>query len=141
MMPPAHLSLDEGVPGLLLDALAPVETAVASAISGVPYAAIRPAIHVEEDHRRELQSAVEAVASNHPNFFAKYGSALEFVVSLMALNAARVDHLLVISDMSGAESGQNTKACSASQALAIGLVVLAPLVFLTLILIFGSRRG
>jgi hypothetical protein len=132
--------LDYRLPGLFLDALAPVEAAIASAATGVPYVAMRSAMCVDQDHRREVLRAAQAVAAKHPDFFAEHGSELEFFVPLMAVSAAQMEHLLMLVDTEQAGSERPVKPCSAAEALVIGFIVLAPLALLTLILVLKWRK-
>ena len=130
MPAPASPALDERIPGFLLDAFAPVEAAIASAATGVPYAAMRRATEVDEDGRRKLLCAAKAVVAEHPQFFAKHLSEFEFIVPFMAITAAQVDHLLRLKAVQQAESEMPPQPCSWREAAMIGALVLAPVLLL-----------
>lgn len=136
---PARPALDISVSELFLDALAPLQAAIASAAARVPYIAVRGVMDVDEESRGEVVRAFEAVVAKHAGFFAEHRSAIEFTGPLMALNAAKVDHLLVLAGASQAEAGQPLQPCSMAETFAIGCIVLAPLALLALILILGWR--
>jgi hypothetical protein len=131
-----QLPLDERLPSLLLDALAPVEAAIASVATQASYAAMLSAVNIDQDRRHEILRATEAVVAKHPGFFAEYRSELEFLVPLMAINATQVGHVF----MQQAGSRQLVKPCSAAEALVIGLMVFAPLALLALIFVFNWRK-
>ena len=138
--------LDECVPGLLFDSLASVQAAIVSASKKVPHRTLRQAMAIDEQEKRELTRAAQAVAAKHAAFFSKHRDALEFVTVLTAINAAQMDHMLSLIDQSDgppapAESGPSGEhVCSAREALVIAFIVLAPLALLALILILERRR-
>ena len=122
--------LDDRLPGLLLDALAPIEAAIASAGTGVPYAAMRSAMEVDEIGRRKVLSATKAVIAEHPQFFAEHHSAFEFIVPFMAITAAQVDQLLKHTAAQHAESEKASQPCSWREAVIISALVLGPVLLL-----------
>lgn len=138
--------LDERVPGLIFDSLATVQAAIISASKEIPYRALRQAVAIAEQEKHELTSAAQAVAAKHSAFFSQHRDALELVASLMAINAAQMDHLLSLIDQSDglpapAELGPSEEhVCPAREALGIAVVVLAPLALLALILILKRRK-
>ena len=145
--PEARPILDEGVLGLLFDSLTSVQAAVVSATEGMPYRTLRQAMALGEQEKHELTRATQAVVAKHPAFFLEHKNALEFATVFMAINAAHMDHLLsLISQSDGAPTpaaaetlGQHV--CSASEAVAVALIVLAPLgVFALVLLIQRLRR-
>lgn len=144
-------ALDERIPGLLLDSLTTVQTAILSATERTPYRVLRQAIAISEAEKSELTTAAQAVAAKHPDFFCEHKDALEFALALTALTAMKFDHLLTAMDQSLTDepnlspamardevSGQHI--CSAREALAIALVVLAPLAILALALLIPHLR-
>lgn len=118
--------LDDRLPGLLLDALAPVEAAIGSAFTGLPYSTLRACAGTDEDSRRELLCATQAMVAAHPDFFVEHRSAIELFVPLMAISAAQLDQLLMFVDAEQARSGLPMQPFSAGQALMTALVVLMP---------------
>jgi hypothetical protein len=138
--------LDERVPGLIFDSLATVQAAIVSASKEMPYGALRQAMALGEQEKRELTSAARTVAAKYPAFFAQHKDGLEFVAALMAINAAKIDQLLSLIDQSdgphvAAEpSPSEGHVCSARAALGIALIVLAPLGFLAVLLIVEHLR-
>ena len=138
--------LDERVPGLIFDSLATVQAAIVSASKEMPYRALRQAMALGEQEKHELTSAAQAVAAQYPAFFSQHKDGLEFVAGLMAINAAKIDHLLSLIDQSDgspvrAESGPSGEhVCSARVALGIALIVLAPLGLLAVVLIAEHLR-
>ena len=132
--------LDSRLPGLFLDALTPVEAAIASAATRLPYVAMRSVVSLDEDRRGEILNATQAVVAKHPDFFAEHRSEIEFFVSLTAVTAAQVDHLVTLVDTEQAGSKQLAKPCSAVEALAIALFVFAPLALFALILVLKRRE-
>jgi hypothetical protein len=144
--PEARPILDERVLGLLFDSLTSVQAAIVSATEGMPYGGLRQAMALGEQEKRELTRATQAVVAKHPAFFLKHKSALEFATVLTAINAAHMDHLLLLIDQvdglpapAAAEMlGQHV--CSASEALAIALIVLAPSGIFALVLFIQRLR-
>ncbi len=138
--------LDERVPGLLFDSLASVQAAIVSASKELPYRALRQAMAIGEQEKRELTRAAQAVAAKHAAFLSQHKDALEFVVGLTAINAAQMDQLLLLIDQSDGSPGpaescpSGEHVCSAREALAIAVIVLAPLALLALILILKGRN-
>ena len=126
----ARPQFNDRLHGLLLDALAPIEAAIGSAVTGLPYSALRTVTAFDEDGRRELLRAAQAAAAAHPDLLAEHRSAIEFLVSLMAITAAQVDQLFALVDAERAGSGHPPQACLPREALMIGLIVLAPVVLL-----------
>ncbi len=122
--------LDERLPGLLLDALAPIEAAIASAMTGAPYTIVRGAMDLGEDHRSKLLHAAQAAVAAHSDGFAEHRSAIEFVLGLTAINAGQMDTLLTLLDAEQVGAGQPAKPCSTRDAAVIGLIVLAPVLLL-----------
>lgn len=132
--------LDDRLPGLLLDALTPVETAVLSAVSGVPYCTIRTIVNVDEIRKREICAAVQAVVTKHREVFAEYHGVLEFIVPFMAVTASQADCFLILADASRNESAMSAEPCSPRKALIIALIVLGPLALFGLVL-FSKWRN
>lgn len=128
--PADNRALDDRLPGLLLDALAPIEAVIGSAVTGLPYSALRTAAAVDEDGRRELLRAAQVAAAAHQDFLAERRSEVEFLVPLMAITAAQVDQLFTLLDAERTGSGQPPQACSPREALLVGLIVLAPVLLL-----------
>jgi hypothetical protein len=138
--------LDERVPGLLFDSLATVQAALVSASKEMPYVALRQAMALGEQEKRELTSAAQAVAAKYPTFFSQHKDGLEFVAALMAINAAKIDQLLTLIDqlngpLLAAEPGPSEgQVCSARAALGIAVIVLAPPWLLAVVLILEHLR-
>ena len=136
---------DSRLPGLLFDALGIVEAAIASAASGLPYRAVRQASLLEEPEKRELSHAALAAAEKHPEFFAKHKDLIEVAVAATAFHAAKIDAMRALIDQAdtSASTGEPTavhgKPCSTREALWIAAIVLAPLVFVGVLLL--CRRG
>lgn len=116
---------DERLPGLLLDALAPVQAAMASATTGAPYTAVRAAMDVDNRRRDEFSRAVQ-VAAARSDWFAEHRDGIEVIVGIMAISAARVDMLLQFADAERAGVGLEPEPCSTRDAVVIGLIVLTP---------------
>jgi hypothetical protein len=110
-----------------------VQAAIMGASKGIPYEVLRQTMVLGKEKRNELTSAAQAVAAKYPAFFAEHKDLVEFVTVLMAFKAAQMDHLLSLlgqSDASPApaEPGPpKDHVCSAREALAIALIILAPL--------------
>lgn len=144
--PEAHSNLDERIPGLLWDSLTRVQAAIMGASKGIPYEALRQTMVLGKEERNELTSAAQAVAAKYPAFFAEHKDLIEFVTVFMAFKAAQMDHLLSLlgqSDASPApaEPGPpKDHVCSAREALAIALIILAPLGLLALVLLIQHLR-
>jgi hypothetical protein len=108
--------------------------------------ALRQAMALGEQQKRELTSAAQAVADKHAAFFSQHKDGLELVAGLMAISAAKIDHVLSLVVQSDglpapAERGPSEEhVCSAREALGIAVVVLAPLALLALILILKRRK-
>jgi|HubBroStandDraft_6_1064221.scaffolds.fasta_scaffold260399_2 hypothetical protein len=138
--------LDERVPGLIFDSLATVQAALVSASKEMPYGALRQAMALGEQEKRELTSAAHAVAAKYPAFFSKHKDGLEFVAALMAINAAKIDQLFSLIDhlngplLAAEPSASEGHVCSAPAALGIALIVLAPLWLLAVVLILEHIR-
>ncbi len=122
--------LDERLPGLFLDSLAPVEAAIGSAAAGVPYAAMRSAMNVDEDGRIKLLRSAKAAVAGHREFFAEHRAAFEFLIPLMAIIAAKVDGLLTLAGAEHENAGLEPAPFSTRDALVIGLIVLGPALLL-----------
>ncbi len=138
--------LDERVLGLLFDSLTTVQAAVVSATEGMPYRTLRQAMALGEQEKHELTRATQAAVAKHPAFFLKHKNALEFATVFTAINAAHMDHLLSLvgqGDDSTAPAAAETlgeHVCSPREAVAIALVVLAPLGICALVLLIQRLR-
>jgi hypothetical protein len=143
--PPARQSrrpvLDERVPGLLLDSLASVQAALASAPTGLSYSDMRKAAAIAEDEKRELTSAALSMAAEHPAFFSQHRDVLEFAVVWAGMHAARVDHLFALRDAKRETGAPNEHACTGREAVLFTVVILAPLLIFILFQVLQSRRG
>jgi len=133
-------ALDERVTGLLLDSLASVQAALASAATGAPYTNMRKAVAFAEDEKREVTSAALAVAAEHPLFFSQHKEVLEFAVVWAAMYAVRVDHLFALSDVQPETGARNERACTGREAVFFALVILAPLLIFILFQALQFRR-
>ncbi len=144
--PEARPILDERVLGLLFDSLTSVQAAVVSATEGMPYRTLRQGIALGEQEKHELTRATQAVVAKHPTFFLEHKNALEFATVFTAINTAHMDHLLSLvgqADGSPAPVAAETlegHVCSASEAVAVALIVLAPLGVLALVLLIQRLR-
>ncbi len=144
--PEERPSFDERIPGLLFDSLASVQAAIMSASKGVPYTTLRQAMALDPQEKHELTSAAQGVAVKHPAFFAQHIDALDLVIVLMAIIAAHMDHLFSFpgqfdgtpAPAEPAPPGEHV--CSAREALAMALIVLAPFGLLALVLLIQHWR-
>lgn len=133
--------LDERVPGLLLDSLASVQAALASACTAVPYSDIRNALAVTDDEKRELTSMALSIAAEHPAFFSQHRDVLEFAVVWAGMHAVRVDHLFALGDEQPETGARNERACTGREAVFFALVILAPLLIFVFVQALKFRRG
>ena len=133
--------LDEQLPGMLFDALATVQVVLGSANTGVPCAAMRPIMVLSQDERRELSRAVRSIATKHKAFFSEHKEIIEFTAVLATLHAAHVEAALAMphAPQPGVEKSKE-RVCSSGEALVAGLYILAPIMFLAVVLIVKHLR-
>jgi hypothetical protein len=132
--------LDERIPSLLLDSLLLVQSAIASATTGVPYGVMRQAMASSEEEKRDLTRAVQAAAAKHSEFFTQHREVIEFAAIWTAIHAQKVNAVCAAFDAMQAESGQlGGKVCSIREALVDAVIILAPLVLLTIVVILQRR--
>jgi hypothetical protein len=136
--PPA---LDERVPGLLLESLASVQAAIASASTGLPYSDLRKALRIGEDEKRELTSAAVSAAAEHPAFLSQHKDVLELAIVWAGMHAQRVDHLFSRGDEQGEAKAQSEHVCTGREAFFSALVILAPLLIFVVVQFLQYRRS
>jgi hypothetical protein len=130
--PLAKPVLDPRLAGLVLGTLDQVSAVVGSAISGVPYAAIRNSAGFSDEDESELRTSLEAVAQTSTSF-AENRPLIEVLVGLTALNAAKADHVLMFTD--------RQKALSLQEMFGILLLIFAPLLLVGLIVVLKSKKA
>jgi hypothetical protein len=124
--------LDPGLAGLVLSTLDQVSAVVGSAISGVPYAAIRNVAGFRNEDESELREALEAVAQTSTSF-AGHTPLIEMLVGLTALHAAKADRILMLSD--------KQEPLSFQEMLGVLMLILAPLLLVGLIVLVKSQKS
>jgi hypothetical protein len=105
-----------------LDALACVEAITASCIAGVPYTALREAMRFNDAQKAEIAEAVQKVAANHGAIFAAHKDAIELGVALTAMQAAQLNHVLLLA--------ADNEPLSWQQVLGSLAIIFAPLLLL-----------
>lgn len=81
---------------LALESFACVEAITASCIAGVPYTGLRDAIRFSDVQKAEIAEAVQRVAANHAAVFAAHKDTIELAVALTAMQAAKLDQVLLL---------------------------------------------
>jgi hypothetical protein len=123
--------LDPRLAGLALGTLDQVSAVIGSAISGVPYAAIRTVAGFSNEDESELREALEAVAQASTSF-AEYRPLIELLVGLTALHAAKADHVLMLTD--------RHEPLSLREMLGILLLIFSPFLVVGLIVLLKSQK-
>jgi hypothetical protein len=114
---------------LALDALACIEAITASCIAGLPYTALREAMRFSDAQKAEIAEAVQKVAANHGAIFAAHKDAIELGVALTAMQAAQLNHVLLLA--------ADNEPLSWQQVLGVLAIIFAPLL---LLLAVGSLK-
>ena len=130
---PVKPVFDPRLAGLVLGTLDQISAVVGSAISGVPYAAMRTSAGFSDEDESELRWALEAVAWKHSKSFAEHKPLIETLVGLTALHAAKADRVLM-------QRG-NEQPLSPREMSGILLMIFAPLLLIGLICLFASQKG
>jgi hypothetical protein len=125
--------LDERLSALALGAFEVVDTLIVSALAGVPYAAAREAVQLTDDQRAEIFEAARKAAGAHARFFAEHEDALAFGVDLAAIQAAKLEQVLVLA------VGEQAQPLLLRETLGILALFFAP--FLALLLIYALKRS
>jgi hypothetical protein len=122
---------DPRLAGLLLGTLDQLSAVVGSALSGVPYAAIRKVAGFSSGDENELRESLERVAQTSTSF-AEHRPLIELLVGVTALHAAKADHLLMLTD--------KQKPLSLQEMFGMLLLIFSPLLLLGLIFLLKSQR-
>jgi hypothetical protein len=130
---PVRPGFDPRLAGLVLGTLDQISAVVGSAISGVPYAAMRTSAGFSEEDESELRGALEAVAWKHSTSFAEHKPLIEMLVGLTALQAAKADSVLM-------QKG-DAQPLSSREMFGILFMIFAPLLLIGLICMFASQKG
>jgi hypothetical protein len=129
--PEANPALDERLPALALGAFEVIEMLIVSTLARVPYTVIREVAQLTDDQRADIRRVAQKAADAHARFFAEHEDEVAFGIGLAAIQAVKLDQILLFT--------ADERPFSPCETFGILAIMFAPL--LIVLLLYALKRS